>query len=198
MTTDSAAYRSMPFLRADLAVALVVALALAAGAVLRTQSEGRTSAFQSADAPIQFQYPAGWREVGTLQGALLSLEDPYVESAFKTRLTVDVRDLDPAAAPTLEQQVNRAIAERSTQQGYHFLAADEALVGGITARQIRYAYVAQPIDEPRRPSLPVVVVAREYVVVAGDRTYYLTLAAPEAEYDRASQLFDRLIASVRL
>jgi hypothetical protein len=64
--------------------------------------------------------------------------------------------------------------------------------------QLEYAYVAQPIDEPRRASLPVVVHTREYIVVAQDRTYYITLAAPESEFERASARFERMIASVRI
>jgi hypothetical protein len=82
--------------------------------------------------------------------------------------------------------------------GYHFLGDGEATVGGAKAMQLEYAYVTQPIDEARRSSLPVVVRAREYIVVTQDRTYYITLAAPENEFERASQRFDQMIASVQL
>ena len=64
--------------------------------------------------------------------------------------------------------------------------------------QIVYAYVVQPNDQPRRVSLPVVVVAREYIIVGKDRVYYLTVAAPEKEFEAASAQLDDILKTVNL
>jgi hypothetical protein len=58
--------------------------------------------------------------------------------------------------------------------------------------------VVQPSDQPRRASQPVVVHAREYIVVGPDRTYYITLAAPENEYRRASAQLDAIMQTVNV
>jgi hypothetical protein len=54
----------------------------------------------------------------------------------------------------------------------------------------------QPIDEPRRASLPVVVRAREYIIVTADQSYYVTFSAPDQVFDRESRRFERVIASM--
>ena len=74
----------------------------------------------------------------------------------------------------------------------------ETAVDGAKGAVLEYAYVVQPIDAPRRASLPVVARAREYIVVGAERTYYITLAAPEAEFDGARARLDQIIQTVRL
>jgi hypothetical protein len=61
-----------------------------------------------------------------------------------------------------------------------------------------YAYVVQPIDQPRRASLPVVVRAIEYIVLAKDSVYYITLAAPENEFAGARAEFEQMIQTVQI
>lgn len=182
----------------DLGVALVALLALGLGWLIMQQTIGRTREFAAADTPLRLSYPAGWSSVDSLQDVLLKVEDPYAPSAFKTSLSVEERLLDPASPPTLQALLDRRVAERGQLTGYHFIAEQEATVAGERAIRSDYAYVVQPIDEPRRPSLPVVVLAREYIVISGERSYYLTLAAPEADWERASARFEQIIASARL
>lgn len=181
----------------DLGVALLVLVALAGGLLLRGQIANRLATFASSDVPVQFSYPADWREVGTLQDALLNVEDSFVESPAKTTLTVQAQDLDPAAPPTLEELTNRRIDDRSTLLGYHFLASGPTQVAGSDGTLIEYAYVMQPIDEPRRPSMPVVMTARDYVVVNNNRSYYFSIAAPESDADRAQATMAQIIQSVQ-
>jgi hypothetical protein len=121
----------------DLGVALVVLLALSLGWLLKSQVEGRTRQFQEPDTPFSLAYPATW--LGTeslLQDALLKVEDPLVASAYKTTLTVERTDLDPAAPPTLQTLVDRRIVERSELTGYHFLADSAATVDGLKGQQL--------------------------------------------------------------
>jgi hypothetical protein len=182
----------------DVGVALVVLVALALGWLLFLRVDGRTKLYQSADTPLRVAYPATWVDSQSLQDVLLKVEDPRADSAFKTTLTVESRELDPQSPPTLQTLLDRRVDQRSQLASYHFLANNEATVGGAKAMRLEYAYVVQPIDEPRRASLPVVVRAREYIVVAKDRTYYITLAAPENEFERASAQFDRVLQTVQV
>jgi hypothetical protein len=182
----------------DVGVALTLLVALALGWILLMQTEGRARAFQAADIPFRMDIPASWNSVASLQDALLKVEDTQAASPFKTTLTVESRELDPQSPPTIQTLLDRRVEQRAALTGYHFLGNGEATVGGAKAMQLEYAYVVQPIDEARRASLPVVVRAREYIVVAQDRTYYITLAAPESEFERASARFDRMIGTVRV
>src|SRR5262245_32711915 len=182
----------------DVGVALAVLLALGLGLLLYLSVDGRTRIYQSADTPFRIAYPASWIDAESLQDVLLKVEDPRADSAFKTALTVESRELDPQSPPTLQTLLDRRVEQRSALTGYHFLSNQEATVGGEKAMQFEYAYTVQPIDEPRRASLPVVVVARDYIVAAQNRTYYILLAAPESEFERASALFDRIIQTVQV
>jgi hypothetical protein len=182
----------------DLGVALAVLIALALGGLLFLRVDGRTKSYQSTDTPFRVAYPATWNDSPSLQEVLLKVEDPATASAFKTTLTVESRQLDPQNPPTLQTLLDRRVAQRSALTSYHFLANADATVGGARAMQLEYVYTVQPIDAPRRAALPVVVHAREYIVVASDRTYYITLAAPENEFERASARLDRVLQTVQV
>jgi hypothetical protein len=182
----------------DLGVAIVVLVALTLGLAMRFQVEGRVKQFQDPNSPFRLSYPAAWGFADSLQDVLLKVEDPSTDSAFKTAMTIESRELDPASPPTLQDLVDRRVEQRSGLTGYHFLANADATVGGAKSARIEYAYVVQPNDEPRRASRPVVVQAREYIVVGPDRTYYISLSAPENAFEEASALFERTIKTVQL
>ena len=196
--TDEPRVLPLRTLPKDLGVALAVLVALGLGLLLFLSADGRTRVYQSADTPFRMTYPATWMDAQSLQDVLLKVEDPQADSAFKTALTVESRELDPQSPPTLQTLLDRRVEQRGALTGYHFLDNAETTVGGLKAMQLQYAYVVQPIDEPRRASLPVVVRAREYIVVTQDRTYYITLAAPENEFERASARFDRILQTVQV
>src|SRR5262245_31856916 len=196
--TDEPRVLPLRTLPKDLGVTLAVLVALGLGLLLFVSADGRTKVYQSADTPFRMAYPATWSYAESLQDVLLKVEDPQADSAFKTTLTVESRELDPQSPPTLQTLLDRRVEQRGALTGYHFLANSEATVGGVRAMQLQYAYVVQPIDEPRRASLPVVVRAREYIVITQDRTYYITLAAPENEFERASARFDRMLQTVQV
>jgi hypothetical protein len=182
----------------DLGVAIVVLVALILGLALRVAVEGRVAQFQDPDSPFRMSYPAAWSFADSLQDVLLKVENPYTDSAFKTAMTVESRELDPASPPTLQTLLDRRVEQRSGLTGYHFLSNADVMVGGVRSARIEYAYVVQPLDEPRRASTPVVVQAREYIVVGKDRTYYVTLNAPENAFADASAQFERTIQTVQL
>ncbi|NJN16675.1 MAG: hypothetical protein HC822_10580 [Oscillochloris sp.] len=182
----------------DLGVALVVLLAFGAALGLMWRTTNASRPYADPDSSLRMQIPQTWIATDSLLDVLFKLEDPFSPSAFKTNLTVETRLLDLADPPTLQTLLDRRVEERSEFTGYHFLSEAETMVAGERAIVSEYAYVVQPIDEPRRASLPVVVLAREYIVIAGEHSYYLTLAAPESDAERALERFAQIIASVEL
>jgi hypothetical protein len=196
--TDSGALYRVRMRPKDVGVAVVVLVALALGLLLRIETEGRVKLFQDANSPFRVAYPTSWGVADSLQDVMLKVADPQTDSAFKTNLTVESREIDPANPPNLQTLLDRRVEQRAVLTGYHFLSNNETTVGGVNSAVFEYAYMIQPIDQPRRPSLPVVVQAREYIVAAKDRTYYITLAAPQNEFAAASAQFDRIIRTVQV
>ena len=154
-------FMGVPHLGKDLGVAAVVIVALLLGWLLRSYTLSRTVAFQDSDSGLSLHYPAVWGVSDSLQDVALKVEDPFTDSAYKTNLTVETRELDPRNPPTLQEFVDRRVTQKGNLTGYHFIGEQDTTVDGEKARQITYAYTVQPIDQPRRVSLPVVVVARE-------------------------------------
>lgn len=185
-------------LRKDVGVAIVVLLALGLGLLLKIQIESRTRVFQDKDSPFRMAYPAAWQNSASLLDTLVKVEDPMADSAFKTTLTVQSRELDTASPVTLQTLVDRRVVQRGSLTGYYFIANNGVTVGGVDGARIEYAYVTQPIDTPGRASLPVVVHANEYIVATKERVYYITFAAPENEYASVKSRFDDVIRSVRV
>jgi hypothetical protein len=194
-TSDDRIYR-LRLLPKDLGVALIVLLCLLGAFLLMRNVTLRTASFQDELTPLRFSYPASWQSVDSLQDVTLRVIDPVTPSSFKTSFSVEQRELDPNAPPTLQTLLDRRVEQRQQLTGYHFLDEGESIVGGSRAMVSEFAYVVQPINAPRRASLPVVVHAREYIVVAGNQTYYFTLAAPEGEFVAARRQLDRIIESV--
>ncbi len=189
-------FLGVPHLGKDIGVAVVVIAALLLGWLLREATVSRAIAYHDSETGFSLQFPAAWGAVDSLQDVLLKVENPATASAYKTNLVVEARDLDPQNPPTLQEFVDRRVALKGNLTGYHFIGEQDATVDGNKAHAIRYAYVVQPIDQPRRVALPVVVEAREYIVVGQDRVYYIAVAAPENEADSASAQLDHIIKTV--
>ncbi len=189
-------FLGVPHLGKDLGVAIVVIAALLLGWLLREATLSRTLAYQDSETGFRLAFPAAWGMADSLQDVMLKAENPSTGSAYKTNLVVEARDLDPQNPPTLQELVDRRVTQKGNLTGYHFISEQDDTVDGNQARQIIYAYVVQPIDQPRRVSLPVVVAAREYIIVGQDRVYYITVAAPEEEFDTASAQLDGILKTV--
>jgi hypothetical protein len=196
MQTEAGTIYRQRFLRKDVGVAIVVFVALALGLLLRMQATNRTTMFKDQDTGFSLAYPVTWGSVESLQTVLLKVENPQTASAYKTNLTVESRDLDPQNPPTLQQLVDRRVAQRGALTAYHFLSNSPATVGGAKAERLEYAFTVQPIDQPRRASLPVVVHALEYIVVGKASVFYITLAAPENEFEKARAQMDQIVQTV--
>ncbi len=197
-TTPEDRFLGVPHLGKDIGVTIVVIVALLLGWLLRTMTLSRTIAYQDSETGFQLTFPAAWGVADSLQDVMLKVENPNTGSAYKTNLVVEARDLDPQNPPTLQDFVDRRVTQKSSLTGYHFIGEADGVVDGNKARQIVYAYVVQPIDQPRRVSLPVVGEAREVIVVGKERVYYITVAAPQDEFATASAQLDDIVKTVRL
>jgi hypothetical protein len=197
-TTPEDRFLGVPHLGKDLGVAFVVIVALLLGWLLREATLSRTIAYQDSETGFSLQFPAAWSTADSLQDVLLKVENPNTGSAYKTNLVVEARDLDPQNPPTLQEFVDRRVTQKSSLTGYHFISEQDGVVDGNKAREIKYAYVVQPIEQQRRVSLPVVVEAREVILVGQDRVYYITVAAPENEFDAASARLDGILKTVNI
>jgi hypothetical protein len=182
----------------DIGVALVVAVALLAGLVLRSQVVGRTASFQDKASGFSISYPATWGAASTLKELMLKVEDQRTDSAFKTSLAVETRGLDLKSPPTLQELVDRRVAQQGTLTAFHLLSSRAEMVAGAKAMRQEYAYVVQPIDQSRRASVPVVVHAVDYIVITKNNAFFITLAAPEGAFDEASGVLDDIIESVKV
>jgi len=191
-------FLGVPHLGKDLGVAFVVIVALLLGWLLREATLSRTIAYQDSETGFSLQFPAAWSTADSLQDVLLKVENPNTGSAYKTNLVVEARDLDPQNPPTLQEFVDRRVTQKGSLTGYHFIGEQDATVDGNKSREIKYAYVVQPIDQPRRASLPVVVEAREVIVVGKDRVYYITVAAPQDEFDAASAQLNNIVKTINI
>jgi hypothetical protein len=198
INTDTGVVYGQRFLRKDVGVAIVVCIALALGLVLRMQTTSRVTTFKDQTTSFSITYPATWSSVDSLQNVMLKVQDPQTDSAYKTTLTVESRDLDLQNPPTLQDLVDRRVAQRGTLTSYHFLSNASATVGGAKTERIEYAYTVQPIDQPRRASLPVVVHAVEYIVLGKESAFYIALAAPENEFADARATMEQMIQTVTL
>jgi len=182
----------------DLGVALVTIAALLGALLLRQDVVGATRTFESDAAPFTMTYPATWGQVAPPAGTLLRIEDPRTTSTFKATVTVENRELDPAAPPTVQALADRRIEQGGTLLAYRLLGNEEATVAGARGLRLDYAYVVQPLDAPQLASPPVVVRARQYIVVTASGAYYLTLDAPEAAFAVAADQFAGMIEEVRI
>ncbi|MGH2592231.1 MAG: PsbP-related protein [Anaerolineae bacterium] len=197
-TPDSGTLYRIRTRHKDVGVAIVVLVALSLGWLLRQQVTTRTLLFQDANSPFRMAYPATWSEVESLQDVLLNVEDPQTDSTFKTTLTVESRALDPQSPPDLQTLVDRRIEQRGTLTAYQFFSEEETTADGVPAEQLEYAFVTQPIDIAGRASPPIVVHAREVIVLAKDWVYYITLNAPESEFVAASERFEQILQTLRV
>jgi hypothetical protein len=196
--TDSGPVWRFRTLPKDIGVALFVLVALGLGLLLRLSVEGRTVTFQEPDSPFRMAYPAGWGNVSPPEGALLYAENPLTPSPFKAAITVERRELDPSQPAPLDLLVDRRVEEYGTRSNFAFFDRRELTVGGQPATEVEYAYVTQPILGPQRAALPVVVHAREVIVSAGGRVYYITLDSPAEFFETASGQFDTILNTVQL
>lgn len=200
MTTAPVSRRLSEDYRADLLVALVVALALAAGWLFKSSLTSRTTVVTDPNSQFKAAIPSYWstRESDSAD-TFLAAENPNAPSTFKSSVLGQSFLLDPENPTALDALVDRLVQQHGdTLIGYHLLDIRAQNVAGAEARVVEYAYIVQPIDQPFRASVPVVVHATDTLIYTPKEYWLLTLAADERLYAKEQPNFDRIVASVQL
>lgn len=202
MTACAPARRLSEDNRADLLVALVVALALAAGWIYKTNALSQTAQAADPNSGLTLQLPAYWliRQPGSVD-TFLTAENPRADSIFKSSVVGQSFLLDPESPTPLGALVDRLVRRRGEELlGYHLLDIRSELIaqGAAEARLVEYAYVVQPIDQPFRAAVPVVVHAVDYVIYTPTEYWLLTFAADEQRAADELPVFEQIVRSIRL
>jgi hypothetical protein len=189
------------------AVVVVVVVALIAGWVLKTVVESERVTFSGGG--VTLEYPAGWvRENNLGAGILFRASDMRSGSLYPTNVTLAATE----ALPQLPVEPGAAVLDRMTpaltawsfQRGqeltaFRVLDTAPAGIAGRDGAALHYAYVTEPLADPFRQALPVVVEAMDYLIPVGERTIVLTVAADGAQFQTANaRHFQAILTSVRL
>jgi hypothetical protein len=139
----------------------------------------------------------------TTTGSLVAYSDPGARSAYKTMIDIRARGLDPDAPVTLDQVVDRQIAQQSKENldfpGYQLLGdVQDTTVDGQPAKRIDFAYAAKPIDLQARNAPPVVVHAIQYIVIMNNELYVITETVDADLYEEHAGELQAIIESIRL
>ncbi|MFN8457945.1 MAG: hypothetical protein U0401_25390 [Anaerolineae bacterium] len=183
-------------------VVVVVAIALLLGWLLKTSIESRTDAFNGAG--VSLSYPAAWlREPNPAEeGLVFQASDLRSGSLFRTNVALRMA-APPANLAASEDKLTSAVTtwtfgRSQVLDNYRILATETAQVGGQPAGRVVYTFVNEPIANPYRWALPVVVEAVDYVFLHQGQVYVLTLAADGNRFEPEQGRFEAIIRSVTL
>ncbi len=177
----------------ELAVVLLVAFSLAVGLLLRQQTSSQLWTYQSTEAGLEVEYPAGWL-VDESGSYLARIRDPKARP-FKTQYQIAII---PAGGQTSIRNVLDGLTlQRSINlSAYRVLSVQNTLLGGQTVTQMDFAFVdADP--NPFIQRLPVVVLGQDIVIRDGDRAIVLSYMADETTFNNGRPGFQRFLASLR-
>ena len=186
--------------RSDGLVLLVVLVALVIGWIYRGTLLNEKQTLVDEISGLQLEIPATWNLALEEDTAVdLAAIDPRADSAYKTRLSLYSRLLDPNNPVGLSSVVDRLV-ENYTENltSFQLLALDNRTIQGADTAVLEYAYAVNPIDEPFRASLPVVVHTLEYVIYTPTQYWVLTLSADEKLFDESSGSFENIVAVIEL
>jgi hypothetical protein len=200
VTTTAPSRRFTGDFRADVLVALIIALALLAGYVYQRSLAARVTRVSDPNSGFALSVPSDWAVNEELPpDTFLAAYDPQADSVYKSTITAQSFALDPENPAGIEDIVNGIVARHGEELlGYQLLDIQPATLAGVEARTIHYAYVEQPIDEPFMASPPVVVIATDHVVYTASEYWVLTLTADEKIAEDAALTFDTILRSISL
>ena len=186
--------------RSDGLVLLVVLVALVSAWIYRGTLLNEKQTLVDEISGLQLEIPATWNQALEEDTSLdLAAIDPRADSAWKSRLGLYSRLLDPDNPVALSSVVDRLV-ENYTENltSFQLLALDNRTIQGADTAILEYAYTVNPIDEPFRASLPVVVHTLEYVIYTPTQYWVLTLSADELLFAEESETFEKIVTSVQL
>lgn len=177
---------------ADLAVIVVVVVALLLGLWLRHAALYRVERFTIAEAGIAGRAPAGWVQQRDAD-PLLRARDPF-RSAFNTVLELRSRPLADSADPAMALDA-LALERAAAVDAYTPLAAERVLVNGAAAVQRPFAYVL--VDHnPYVNRLPQVVRGVDVALRDAGRVIIVTFLADGDAFDADYRYFRAFIESL--
>lgn len=182
--------------RNDLAVLLVVLLALLLGLAVRSWALGASRSFALGEDLPTLRYPLGWRTSQTETFAFQAL-NPHSPSHFDARVEVRVSSR-PAAEPLDLARAAWSIQRSQDLLAYRELAAEPLTVQGEPALLIHYAYVADPTRASGVTGVPVVVEAQDLLFLRFGKLVVVTVAADATEFATAERDFALVFASLGL
>lgn len=186
--------------RADLLVALVVVAALALGWVYKSALATRTTRAADPNSQFSLAIPSHWlTHEPDSEDTFLIAENPAADSVYKSAVTGRSFLLDPQSPTALDTLVDRLVQRHGDElTGYHLLDIHSRMIGGAESRVVEYAYVVQPIDQPFRASMPVVVHGFDYLIYTPTEYWLLTFTADERLVEKEREGFERMVGSIQL
>ena len=191
MTTTSVS-RSSGERISDLAVIVVAAVALMAGAWLKSSVEARATTFSSGE--IAAQVPAGWLRATSARGEVLRVSHP-ASSGFATTYVIET---EPVTREATAEGIVGLLSLRRAQQwtAYRVLDQQPVTVDGRDAYRVSFVYVE---SDPNltRADLPSVVRGEDYVFIQGVRAIVVSYRADSDGYDVEHERFEQFLISVK-
>lgn len=181
-------------------VIVVVVVALLFGWLLKMSVENRAATFANSD--LTLSYPATWlRDIGAAEGDVLNVHDMQSGSPYSTHLTVEVADVALLVRRESVDPMTMVVTAWTLQRGqelesYRVLSTEVVEVDGIRGTRIDYTFVSEPVANPYRKVLPVVVEAFDYLLPYQDKVYVITLAADGYRFEEAVGDFEAILRSV--
>lgn len=179
----------------ELAVVVMVGVALMLGWAMKAWVRGQTVSFTSDDGALSLVYPADWLEQID-KHALLSVSDVRGGGGFKPTFSVSTREMNPDFPLTAHDLVVTLSVRRAEElTAYRILSRDLGIVDGIPASKVSYAYVTEHTGVLEQ-GLPVVVQAVDWVLIHDKKAYVLTFAASAESFAEEEGTFNAILASV--
>lgn len=183
--------------RRDLPVWIALVVLLGVGWSVKSAVQSRTTVFADPHGSLRITYPARW-VAAPGSTAILDVRDPLSGAIVPTGLTVTREPLP--AGQSLDQITRREVLARSQQLAmYRVLTVDAVKVGGRDARQIDYAFVADPQGVAfNTQRLPVVVRGLEVIVPAGAAVYRIDFHAAGDVFEGVRPIWAGIERGIRL
>jgi hypothetical protein len=175
----------------ELAVIVVVAVALLAGWGLKSSVESQAITFS--EDGVTAQVPAGWLRATPGRGEVLRVSNPAA-SGFATTYVIEAEPV--AQDATLAGIVGPLSLKRAQQwMAYRVLDQQPVTVDGRDAYRVLYVYVESDPDVTHA-QLPSVVRGEDYVFLNAGRAIIVSYRAESDVYDLDHQRFEQFLTSV--
>jgi len=194
MTTNATAKRTIDWGKRlpDLAVVLLILVALGAGWLLKTGVENRSQAFSGGG--VSAQVPAGWLRLNPSGSEVLHAIDRSA-SGFSTTYLIEAL---PVAADAQPGQVASLVtlARGKALTAYRVLNQQDVLVQGQKATEIEYVYVESAANLSHA-IYPAVVHGLDFIFIQNGKATIVGYRADQAAFDADLGRFYRFLVTVK-